>query len=119
MDRNANGMIAVWLHVAESREEEFNAWYEMEHVAEVCAIDGVASGRRYFSAARLPKYLVFTKPATSRWSRGRAFSDCCRIKRHGRAACKSFMAKIACAATIAACLRKAHFLPRMREVCSP
>lgn len=59
MDRNANGMIAVWLHVAESREEEFNAWYETEHVAEVCAIDGVVSGRRYFSASRLPKYLVF------------------------------------------------------------
>jgi len=59
MNGNANGMIAVWLHVAESREEEFNAWYETEHVAEVCAIDGVMSGRRYFSAPRMPKYLVF------------------------------------------------------------
>jgi len=43
----ANGLIAVWLDVPPHREEEFNAWYDCEHLAQVVGLPGFVSGRRY------------------------------------------------------------------------
>ncbi|GGX02222.1 hypothetical protein GCM10007242_04060 [Pigmentiphaga litoralis] len=52
------GMIAVWLHVAPEREEEFNAWYEREHIPQIVDLDGFVSGTRYYSDEAFPKFLA-------------------------------------------------------------
>ena len=44
----ATGLIAVWLHVPPHREEEFHAWYELEHIPQVVGLEGFVSGRRYY-----------------------------------------------------------------------
>ncbi len=36
------------------REAEFNQWYDQHHLADVCAIPGVVSGRRFDAAANSP-----------------------------------------------------------------
>jgi hypothetical protein len=54
----ANGMMAVWLNVPPEREEEFNAWYETEHLADVIAIDGFISARRYYDAGSRLRFLA-------------------------------------------------------------
>jgi hypothetical protein len=36
------------------REVEFNQWYDQHHLADVCAIPGVVSGRRFDAAPSSP-----------------------------------------------------------------
>ncbi len=54
----AHAMIAVWMNVAKEHDQEFNDWYETEHLAEVVAIDGILSGRRYCNPDGELRYLV-------------------------------------------------------------
>src|SRR5688572_4864243 len=44
---DAQGLITVWLDVPQEREEEFNDWYNLEHLAQVVALPGFVSARRY------------------------------------------------------------------------
>jgi len=60
---DAQGMIAVWLHVAPQHEDEFNDWYELEHVDQVVALPGFVSGRRYAADDTVPKYLALYETA--------------------------------------------------------
>jgi hypothetical protein len=52
------GLLAVWLHVPPEREEEFNAWYNTEHIPQITSIPGFISGRRYMALEGVPKYLA-------------------------------------------------------------
>jgi quinol monooxygenase YgiN len=65
-------MIAVWLHVAPEREDEFNAWYELEHIRQIVDLDGFHSGTRYFNDGAFPKFLALyeTKDDTVEASAG-------------------------------------------------
>ena len=54
----AHAMIAVWMNVAKEHDQEFNDWYETEHLAEVVAIDGILSARRYCNPDGEHRYLV-------------------------------------------------------------
>lgn len=54
----AHAMIAVWMNVANEHDREFNDWYETEHLAEVVAIDGILSARRYYNPVGEFRYLV-------------------------------------------------------------
>ena len=55
----ANGLITVWLDVPPDREEEFNAWYDLEHLAQVVALPGFVSARRYRCDDAPLKYLAW------------------------------------------------------------
>ena len=55
----AQGLITVWLHVPPEREEEFNAWYDLEHINQIVALPGFVSGRRYTVEDAKPKYLAW------------------------------------------------------------
>jgi hypothetical protein len=55
----ADGLITVWLHVAPEREEEFNAWYELEHLNQMLALPGFVNARRYVVENARPKYLAW------------------------------------------------------------
>ena len=55
----AGGLIAVWLDVPADREEEFNDWYNLEHLDQVTALPGFAAGRRYRCDDAPLKYLAW------------------------------------------------------------
>lgn len=55
----AKGLITVWLHVPPAREEEFNDWYNLEHVPQVVGLPGFVRGRRYRVENANPKYLAW------------------------------------------------------------
>src|SRR5438309_5627895 len=40
-------MLAVWMKVAPAMDEEFNAWYNDEHVPQRIALPGFLTARRY------------------------------------------------------------------------
>jgi hypothetical protein len=52
------GLLAVWLHVPPEREDEFNAWYNTEHIQQITSIPGFINGRRYMALESVPKYLA-------------------------------------------------------------
>ncbi len=57
---SANGLITVRLHpTASEYEEEFNAWYNLEHVPQVTALPGVVRTRRYFCEGADIRYLAW------------------------------------------------------------
>jgi hypothetical protein len=55
----ANGLIAVWLDVAPEREDEFNDWYNLEHLAQVLALPGFLRARRYRCDEAPIRYLAW------------------------------------------------------------
>jgi len=54
----ANALLAVWTDIAPEIEEEFNAWYDTEHVPERLIVPGFLSGLRFTAVEGLPKYLA-------------------------------------------------------------
>ena len=59
MDAAAHGLITVWLDVPAERAEEFNAWYDLEHLRQVVALPGFLSARRYCCDEAPLKYLAW------------------------------------------------------------
>jgi hypothetical protein len=43
----AEGLITVWLDVAEEHDEEFNDWYNLEHLRQCVDLPGFVRARRY------------------------------------------------------------------------
>ena len=58
-NKKGTGLLMVWVDVPENKEEEFNKWYNEEHIAERLAIPGVLSAARYVAIQGSPKYLAF------------------------------------------------------------
>jgi hypothetical protein len=56
--RQCEGLLAVWLGVPPEHEEEFNAWYKYEHMAELIGLEGFISARRYRADWLQPPYLA-------------------------------------------------------------
>ena len=55
----ANALMTAWTHVPPEREEEFNAWYDTEHLPQIVALPGFVAGRRYACDGAVPKYLAW------------------------------------------------------------
>src|SRR6185295_17756314 len=55
----AHGLINVWLDVPTEREEEFNAWYDLEHLGQAVNLPGFVSARRYRCDDAPLKYLAW------------------------------------------------------------
>jgi len=70
-----NGLITVWLHVPPEREEEFNDWYDHEHVPQIVSLPGFARGRRYEVAGAKPKYLAWYDTADEKVEPGADFQN--------------------------------------------
>jgi hypothetical protein len=56
---DAQGLITVWLDVAPQHEEEFNDWYNLEHLRQVVALPGFVRARRYRVEDAPLKYLAW------------------------------------------------------------
>ncbi len=70
---DANGLITVWLRVPPEREEEFNDWYNLEHIPQVVGLPGFVSGRRYAVDDATPQYLAWYDTADERVEAGPDF----------------------------------------------
>ena len=55
----AQGLITVRLDVGPEHEDEFNAWYDSEHVPQVTALAGFVRARRYICAEADIRYLAW------------------------------------------------------------
>jgi len=53
-----NGILLVLMQPPPAFEEEFNAWYDTEHVPERLAVPGFLSARRFVSVAAVPRYMA-------------------------------------------------------------
>ena len=58
-DKKGRGLMAVFADVPAPYEEEFNRWYDEEHIPERLSIPGVLSAARYTAVQGGPKYLAF------------------------------------------------------------
>ena len=51
-------IVIVRIDVAPEMEEEFNRWYDEEHVPNLLAVPGVISGKRAVNTGDGPKYIA-------------------------------------------------------------
>jgi hypothetical protein len=58
MAAQGQGLLAVWTDIPAAVEEDFNRWYDEEHLAERASIPGFLNARRYRSLQGTPKYLA-------------------------------------------------------------
>jgi hypothetical protein len=54
----AQGLLLVMADIDPANEQDFNRWYEEEHVAERLAIPGFLRARRFTAIEGSPKYLA-------------------------------------------------------------
>ena len=57
-DKKGKGLFMAWVDVPADKEEDFNRWYNEEHIDELLAIPGVLDAARYVAVSGSPKYLV-------------------------------------------------------------
>lgn len=55
---DAHALLAVWMSPKPELEEDFNRWYEEEHLADRLAMPGWLNVRRYVSLEGQPKYVA-------------------------------------------------------------
>ncbi len=55
----ARGLLLFMTDIDSAHEDEFNRWYEEEHLAERMAIPGFVTARRFRAIEGAPKYLAF------------------------------------------------------------
>jgi len=58
------GMLITWMDVEPVEEEDFNLWYDREHLAERVAIDGFLEARRWIADKAPTKYFCTYSTAT-------------------------------------------------------
>lgn len=58
MAKKGKGLLMVYADVSPAVEEEFNRWYNEEHIAERLSIPGVLNAARYEAVRGGPKYLA-------------------------------------------------------------
>lgn len=58
------GMLAIWTDVAPEAEDDFNAWYDREHLFERAEMPGFYNARRYVALSGKPKYLALYDTAS-------------------------------------------------------
>jgi hypothetical protein len=57
MPMAGTGMLMTSMDIDPAHEQEFNQWYDREHLAERVAIEGFLEARRYVAVNAAPKYL--------------------------------------------------------------
>lgn len=65
-DRDAPGELFIWTDIALEHEQDFNQWYEREHMAERAAIPGFQWSRRYVRQGAGRKYLALYRTESLR-----------------------------------------------------
>src|SRR5262249_32664586 len=63
MPLEGKGMLLTSMDIDPEHEEDFNRWYDREHLEERVAIDGFLEARRYLAHQASPKYLFLYSTA--------------------------------------------------------
>jgi hypothetical protein len=58
MEDRGTGLLLVMMDIDPAHEDDFNRWYDEEHVPERLSCPGFLSGRRFVSVEGDPKYLA-------------------------------------------------------------
>ena len=74
-DKKGTGLLMVWVDVPVDREDEFNRWYNEEHLPELLAVPGVLSAARYEAVSSGPKHLACYELESSAVVDSDAFKD--------------------------------------------
>jgi hypothetical protein len=74
-DKKGTGLLMVWVDVPADREDEFNHWYNEEHLPELLAVPGVLSAARYEAVSSGPKHLACYELESSAVVDSDAFKD--------------------------------------------
>ena len=57
-DKKGTGLFMVWADIPEDKEEDFNRWYNEEHLAELVSVPGILNAARYEAVMSGPKHLA-------------------------------------------------------------
>ena len=57
-NKKGTALLMVWADIPAYKEDEFNKWYNEEHLAELLAVPGVLNAARYEAVKSGPKYLA-------------------------------------------------------------
>jgi len=65
MARKGNGIFLVYTDIDPTHDEEFNAWYDTEHLADLLRLPGFLDAARYVAVKGGPKYLAVYELASA------------------------------------------------------
>ena len=57
-NKRGTGLMMVWCDVPAEAEEEFNHWYNTEHLQELLSVPGVLNAARYEATSSGPQHLA-------------------------------------------------------------
>ena len=57
-DKKGTGLMMVWADIPADKEDDFNHWYQEEHLQELLSVPGVLSAARYEAVSSGPKHLA-------------------------------------------------------------
>jgi hypothetical protein len=83
------GLLMAWTDVDPAREDEFNRWYDEEHIGRLLAVPGFLSAGRYRALRGGPKYLAMYELEDHNVLRSAAFIDTVRYQPSERRATTS------------------------------
>ena len=69
------GLLMLWTDVDSEYEDEFNRWYNEEHIKRLLQVPGFLSGARYRALKGGPKYLAMYELEDHNVLRSSAFLD--------------------------------------------
>lgn len=64
LSQDAMGELLIWTDIAQDKEDDFNRWYDTEHMQERASIPGFQWSRRYHSATAHRPYLALYRTDT-------------------------------------------------------
>ena len=74
-NKKGSAMFMVMLDVPADKEDEFNRWYNEEHLAELLSVPGVLNAARYEAVRSGPKHLAFYELENAEVVRSEAFTS--------------------------------------------
>ena len=57
-DKKGTGLMMVWADIPADKEDDFNRWYQEEHLQELLSVPGVLNAARYEATSSGPKHLA-------------------------------------------------------------
>jgi hypothetical protein len=67
MAESSKGMLLVWVDIAQPEQDDFNEWYDREHLHDRVSVPGFLNGRRFQALSGGPEFLAVyetREPAT-------------------------------------------------------
>jgi hypothetical protein len=58
MAKKGTGLMIVWADIPAEMEDDFNSWYNEEHLAELLSVPGVLNAARYEATSSGPKHMA-------------------------------------------------------------